>query len=271
MCRISWDPARRSAYGGSLHSSLAQSGLRARATAATHGDFDGSDRVLSSVLQSCALIAGARSSCPGQSAGRCRRPNHAPFLDGECHRAHKRYWRARRLAISAGGFQAEERRYKALIRRKQLTWQMQQLQRHLTDLHRDPRVLWRTFNVDRATLPTTLPGFCFAIALLTVCLLLAVLCLLGLPCQHLKQLRQLGLMTILSLMGKFMLCLQVCMMDGRQVPPSCQQSICATPWTVSVCHLPLAPRHISRFIFWCPCCRDCSQALMYRKAGRQHL
>jgi hypothetical protein len=33
---------------------------------------------------------------------------------------------------------------------------MQQLQRHLTDLCRDPRVLWRTFNAHRATLPTTL-------------------------------------------------------------------------------------------------------------------
>jgi exonuclease III len=155
--KISWDPARRSAYAGSLRSSLAQSGLQTSATAAARGDVDGSDRVLSSVLRSCALIAGARRSCPGQSVGRYRRPNHhAPFFDGECHRAHKRYWRARRVATSAGGFQAEERRYKALIRRKQRAWQMQQLQRHLADLHQDPRVLWRTFNAHRATLPTTL-------------------------------------------------------------------------------------------------------------------
>jgi hypothetical protein len=80
VCRLSWNPARRSAYVGSLRSSLAQSGLRASATAAAHGDVDKFDRVLSSVLRSRALIAGARRSCPRQSVGRCKRPNHhAPF------------------------------------------------------------------------------------------------------------------------------------------------------------------------------------------------
>jgi hypothetical protein len=37
--------------------------------------------------------------------------------------------------------QLEERRYKALIRRKQRAWQVQELQRHLANLHQDPRVL----------------------------------------------------------------------------------------------------------------------------------
>jgi hypothetical protein len=157
VCGISWDPARRSACAGSFRSSLTLSGLRANAIAAAYGNVDGSDRVMSFVMRLCALIAGARRSWPRRSVGRCKRLNHnAPFFDGECHRAHTRYWRARCVATSPGGFQVEERRYKALIRRKQRVGQMQQLQRNLADLHQDPRVFWRTFNATRATLLTSL-------------------------------------------------------------------------------------------------------------------
>jgi hypothetical protein len=67
--------------------------------------------------------------------------------------------------------------------------------------------------------------------------------------------------------------LQICLLDGRWVPPSYQQNICAMPWTMSVCH-PLATRHIIMFIFWCLCCRDSSLAsslpVLHRRRRLRH-
>ena len=157
LCTIAWDRRYQEAYACELQAPAAQAQLASCIAVATSGDLTTCDQLLSNVMSSAALTAGARRSSPGLSRACSNRPTHsAPFFDAECVAAHKRYWAARRTATAAGGFHLAEQQYKRLIRRKQRAWQLQQLRQHLCNLHRDPRMLWRSYNASRNALPESL-------------------------------------------------------------------------------------------------------------------
>ena len=155
--QIKWEPQLRCDYAACLTAPAVAAQLAASDAAATAGDINAADELLTAAVHTAALTAGARRTCPGMSLARSRRPNHhAPWFDIECRAASLRYWKARRQATAAGTFEGEEQRFKALTRRKRRRWQLLQLQQHLHDLRRNPRALWQDFNRSRSALPPSL-------------------------------------------------------------------------------------------------------------------